>query len=293
MSKIRIYPHLEASPEACSFGGWFAAVEGSAQEITTESIRWDYTTELEVSATTVIDHSEFIASTGIDDYSSVAVVAVADCSATGKRFIDTARLGAGDTVFNQLTLPAGTLAKSVSFQRSLVLMLDREPNGFSAHRAGSRLFTEGRVNLTLEGAGSRFPTEAVSFKKLGYSNAPWRFELAFADPGEDSFMGAARLLINTDHPAVNALTQPTHPQFKALSKILLADILRTSVLKFISNQSEIPPISEPDSVASVVGAMSDTYMDLSLPESVELIEQRPEEFEVKLKDKVEFLKDLA
>lgn len=293
MSKVRVLPHHEATEESCSFGPWKVIVEGVAQELNADSLRWDYTTELQAISGTTIDREELVASTGIHDLSDVAIVAIADCAATGRRFKDVSWLTESDTVVSELHLPAGTLAKSVTLQRSLVLMRDRTPDGFSAHRAGSRLLEQRREALALEGTGSRFPTEAVSFKKLGYGNAPWRFELAFVDPGEESFMGSARLLINADHPVADALTQSTHPQFKALSKVLLADILRTSVLKFIAGRNEIPSDAAPDSVAAVIGKMSETYMRLTLPESVELIEQRPEEFEVRLKDKVEYLKELA
>jgi hypothetical protein len=54
----------------------------------------------------------------------------------------------------------------------------------------------------LEGIGTQFPTDTIDFKAAGLApNAGWQFKIDLSDP-EARFMSAARLTLNSGHPAI-------------------------------------------------------------------------------------------
>lgn len=293
MAKLRIFPHLQASDESCDFGAWTMTINAQTFPATSTDFQWDYATEALFTATAEVDDEELRHSTGLQTLQGIHMVAFIDCSATGKRFTSSTPLSPSEPVVSSIFVPAGTTAKSIRLQRHLVLRDAGERTGSSAHRPGSRLLEEPRTTVHLEGQGSRFPTEAVSFKKIGvFTKAPWRFELDFTDPDEESFMGAARLLVNTDHSAMPALTQTKHANFKMLSNLVLADIIRTSVLQYAANDAPSDQDPSDGSVSQVLDSMTTSYLGFSINEAVDLLRSRPDEFEVRLKDRVEYLKEL-
>jgi hypothetical protein len=64
------------------------------------------------------------------------------------------------------------------------------------------------TTIILEGDGSRFPTQALSFADAGLpSDAPWHLSLAYDEP-EDAFAGAVQLFLNTDHKRIADMIGP-------------------------------------------------------------------------------------
>jgi hypothetical protein len=131
--------------------------------------------------------------------------------------------------------------------------------------------------LYLEGDASRFPTEPVSFRELGFDQAPWTVMTIYDDLSE-SFMGGVRLLINMDHPIGRlALDPKTAPK---VEKLLRADVLRLLVAKAAGQVEEANEYAfEEGTVGQVLDAMCQGILKSGLRTAASIYREDPARFE--------------
>jgi len=294
MTKLRLFPHRIADPNSIELGSWWIERDGARPDLTSPLKGWDYAREETVGLTIKkLDQERFLKSTGLQDISDVELVLLADCKDSQSRIASSHNLDSAslhDTGFS-LPLPRGTLAGSVSLRaifrlaRHLPKKADRSP-----HVRGARLFASDLTTIVLEGDGSRFPTEPVAFSALHLPDAPWTLHIN-GDSLDSSFMGAVRLLVNTEHPAGRMLLNSATAD--KISPWAMADVIRLLVA-YLADQSA--QINSEDfhegSVVQVVDKMCSFFLGSGLPAAIQLYRHDPLHFDLMIHDRVDPLRGL-
>lgn len=280
MSTYRIYPHRTASTQASEVQWW---MERDGQRLVCPDVLlgWDYDSSLTVGMTLSIDAERILASTGIERLSSLTGVLQVECKAAQTRFIEHVAFGAPpcETVVEaKIIMPPGSVAGSFSMSAHVVLGEEGGPHSAPrvAVKKGSRLLALPVRTIQLEGDAGRFPTEAVSFRDLGLRNAPWTISLMHEDMG-DSFMGAVRLLINTDHPVARQAMNGEDPE--RFADAMAADLIRLLVAGLSREQIAPEHWESEDSVANVMDSMCSTFLNCSFEEAQSLFRGDPIAFD--------------
>ena len=181
-------------------------------------------------------------------------------------------------------IPAHSVAEQLNLRAHLVHSGDNER---SVWRTGARLAETPEHRVRLEGEGSRFPTEAVSFESLGYERALWTLRVSF-ETLDENFMGAVLLLVNTDHPSGAALLQPDQSLGEVLTAFLRRDILIRLVTAIAAQPDALeawnPPPADPEdgpdqSLGSVVDSTCRLLTTFDLKELVSVLNENPERFD--------------
>ncbi|WP_143008191.1 hypothetical protein [Tessaracoccus oleiagri] len=222
-------PHLEAATDSIEWGSWWVSTQGSRSIAEGNVQNWDYSTAITFELQPAVDKDVFLESTGLDDLDLCEIVAIAECAATGYRHAtrhNLAEMFSSSEKVLAIEPSPSTLAQSVRLMAHVVLArnLDRVPNNVASRR-GARLAQSTPITLQLEGDGSRFPTEAVSFRSLGLDEALWSLRYDLSQP-EEMFTTAVRLFINTDHPRAEQLLDGSHPEATLIKSALETDIVR-------------------------------------------------------------------
>jgi hypothetical protein len=112
----------------------------------------------------------------------------------------------------------------------------------------------------LEGVGTQFPTDTIDFAAAGLDpDAGWQFRIDLSDP-DARFMSAARLTLNSGHPAiVRLLAGAKDPGTEQLLRTLNWDITRQMVLAGLDCDDVMGLDIDPDatSVAAVLRNLLD------------------------------------
>jgi hypothetical protein len=174
---------------------------------------------------------------GLPEGGRLAVVLSVHCDLTLWSGHATALVGGRDTVEGALEveIPAGHAAGAVEAE-CVVLLAESLPRTepFVAHVAGSLLFEGPRGREVLDGAGSHFPTDALSFAAAGRERgARWSVEYLYGAL-EEPLLAGIRLLINTDTRAWNALnaaaSDPLHQEVGTeMRRYVLSDMVRHAI----------------------------------------------------------------
>jgi hypothetical protein len=273
----RLFPYATIGDAAVIWDAWWLEIAGERVPLPKYAPGWDYASHLVVGLTATIDEETALLSTGLDHLEELAIVLVADCKASQRRFITTEVLMTGiNSVELRREIPPGEVADSLSLSAALVLARDLEPVPDRAHRAGSRLGSSSSYTLILEGEASRFPTETVSFAAAGYEAAPWTIASS-AESLEDSLMGSVRLLINEDHPWGQRLLEDADTP--ELSKQLQADVFRGLVTLCAELSDEVVVDLEEDSLGGVADYMCQLYLRRGLSEAMKVLHEEPRRFD--------------
>ena len=278
MSKTRLLPYKSALPDDVDWGGWWLDRNGVREPLPDLLPGWDYASADVVGITIEIQSASVLASTGLDSVDSVEVVAVADCPSMLRRFVTRKRLSDVEVqqVEISIELPPGEVAQKVELSAFLLLAADREASGRTATQVGSRICVGPSRTVLLEGDASRFPTEVVSFAALHLENAPWTLSTLFDDV-RDSFMGSVRLMVNEDHALGRAvLANPVEPHLEARLKM---EILRSLVSVVSTEDISIEDDFPQDSVGDVVDSMCRLFLNRSVHEAVQMLQQDPVKFD--------------
>jgi hypothetical protein len=294
MTKVRLFPHRLADPSSIDLGAWWIERDGARSDLTSPLKGWDYARDEKIGLTVrKLDEELFLDSTGLQDISDVELVLLADCKdsqsrVASRRSLDSASLH--DAGFS-LILPRGTLAGSVSLRaifrlaRQLPQRADR-----SAHIRGARLFMSELTTITLEGDDSRFPTEPAAFSALHLPDAPWTLHIT-SDSLESSFMGAVRLLVNTEHPAGRMLLNSATAE--KISPLAMADIIRLLVAYLADQSAQLNSVDfHEGSVVQVVDKMCTFFLGSGLTPAIQLYKHDPLHFDGLLHDRVDPLRGL-
>jgi hypothetical protein len=254
---------------------------------------WDYESETSFELQPSFDVEEVLRTAQVDSTEDLAIVLLLDCPAVGERWHGAYLLSAyldSDMSALEVAGPAGHLADAVRLSAHLVLWERRSASSGSATRPGSRLAWSKVQTVSLEGDGSRFPTEEVSFKALGLENAAWTVRASFTDMS-DSFMSTVRLLINKDHPSSDMLLEQG-PHHALAHSTLRMDVARQLLLGVAADRESFPAGSddwEDGSVGAVMSGLTTTFMRMDLVSALNLARSDPFKFERKIQEGFDFM----
>ena len=207
MAKLRVFPHRQIGPSAIKFEGWHVRV-GQAPEMPVAGYlpNFDYSSEMQFGFRAKLSLDQIRSSVGIDNQSTLAFYLLVDCENSNVRFKEVVTVAEGEEFDCWLTVPPGQLASKVKLERGLVLdELGSSDVWDSPKRRGALLFSDDPWFVQLEGDATRFPTQAIDFAADRLpEKAAWKLQISYDDPNQP-FNSAVRLLINTRHPAHNAL----------------------------------------------------------------------------------------
>ena len=275
MAKVRVQPHLIASPRAVHWAGWYVTTDSGRRQLGPFLDAWDYDQSIRIGTSPEFDVGELMGSTGLDDPSQVHVVVTVDCSATSRRFVSHCAL---DHYVNsadhyiEVEVPQGAAALELKMTCHLALAAARSSFGNAASLKGSRLAESPTTRIALEGEASRFPTESVSFFDLRWEAAAWSMRIDMEDMNE-AFRGAVRLMLNTDHPVGAALASMDPKTYGALGSMLRIDIVRSILLAAIEQVGrrgiETADFDE-ESFGAVAEQISNDYFGMGLAAIAEM-----------------------
>jgi hypothetical protein len=288
MPRTRLYPHQTADLNCVTFGDWWIERNG-VRDVLPDSLQgWDYASEEVIGTSVSIDEKVLLASTGMSSLDDLELLLVADCAAAQRRVVARNSLtGYGivkDAAF-ELPLPSGVLASSVRLTTHLVLARDlSETPPRVASVRGARLISSKPRTLVLEGEASRFPTEPVAFSDIGLPDSPWTLHMNFEDLNA-SFMGAVRLLVNTENRIGRMLLESSTAS--SISPIAMADILRLLVATVGNHRDDVTSGDfEEGSIGEVVDSMCNFFLRQGLAASTELYQREPVHFELLLHERM-------
>ncbi|AXE37866.1 hypothetical protein [Acidipropionibacterium virtanenii] len=255
---------------------------------------WDYLTEMKVEGRLAYDPEELIVQSGLvgSELRRMTAVIRADCPATGERFSGLSRMDlARHDVSLALEIPAGTVAEELEVQYEIVLNgPDSEAtSNRAAHLKGSRLYAGGRpYRFRLEGDGSLFPVEAVSFRGGEF---PARSAWLIKFQGEDliaPFMGSVRLFVNRDHPVSKQLIDTGTGPAKS---VLMRDVLLQMLVTVASRQNDDEVLDDfpQGSTGAVLDELCANYLDEPLQMAVNDIRETPYRVFSQLQESTSFL----
>lgn len=230
--KRPIVPFLTPPETAISHGDWLLSSPEGDVVLPKEVPHWDYQTTLELAAPVSVDRRVVTEECHLDWSTGLAILVMARSNHTnaellGARFevpmSDTFDLAvkfqlAGDELGGRLTL------------ETLLVVTDPMPlDRLAPQHPGSIVWRQRRWS-DLEGVGTQFPTDTMDFKATGLpADAAWQFRLDLSDPNA-RFMSAARLTLNSGHPAIaRLLAGAKDPATEQLLRTLNWDVTRQMV----------------------------------------------------------------
>jgi hypothetical protein len=197
----------------------------------------DVHTPIHVATRYRVEPDEVRMACGLPGDCTLAVVLSVNCDLTLWASHATVRVDGRDAVEGSLDveMPAGHAAGAVE-AGCFVLLAEDLPRSdpFVASFEGSVLFAGPNAREILDGSGSHFPTDALSFDAAGRERgARWSVEYLYGTL-EEPLLAGIRLLINTDTRAWTALnaasSDPLHQEVGTeMRRYVLSDMVRHAV----------------------------------------------------------------
>lgn len=202
--KRPIVPFLTPPDSAVSHGDWlFQSADGDLT-LPKEVPHWDYQTTLELAAPVSVDRRTVAEACHLDMTSGLAVLVMARSSHTNIEMLasrldlpmaDTFDLAVG------LRLDGTELGGRLTLTTLLVVTDPKPLDRLAPQHPGSIIWRMSQFT-DLEGVGTQFPTDTMDFNAAGLDpDAGWQFKIDLSDP-DARFMSAARLTLNSGHPAI-------------------------------------------------------------------------------------------
>lgn len=255
-------------------------LRGRPFEIGEDLSGWDYLSELTVQGRLVFDPDVLIVESGLSEIERQRISAVlrADCASTGERFGSLARIDLfRHDVSLSLRIPAGTVAEELEIRYEIVLDGPDSitPSNRAAHLKGSRLYlSERSYRFRLEGDGSLFPVEAVSFRGGEFpKGSAWLVKFQ-GDDLNAPFLGAVRLFVNRDHPVSKELIDTGTGPAKS---VLMRDVLLQMLVTVSSHQSDDEVLEDfpHASTGAVLDELCANYLDSTLRNALDMMRETP------------------
>lgn len=286
-------PYRTATPASVTWGPWLVSTGAEFQPLPSELQEWDFDTACTLRGSVSVDEADLLESTGLGSVDDVVLVAQVDCPSTLLRKTASKRLIQGrHTMSIDVELLPGECAVHVSLSLHLVLGRETHSNDPTvATQTGSRLAASDEQRIGLGGDALRFPTEALAFSGILPAAAPWILNLTYDDL-DDAFLGAARLLINTNHPAGRVALDSAHQNSTIIRSALKTDIVRLLIRQVAAQESLVFDQHreyEPNSVGYVVASLCKNDLKGNLNSITRLIMDDPAEFESRLQSGLGYL----
>ena len=297
MSPVRVLPYRTVREDRVVWGPWWRVTDDGVHHPLTERLEaWDYAQSIFLSCDVGVDTAGALEDAGLGSDALLGVAALWDCPSAMERGASDVAVdgGPGEDHWKgklSLTIPPGAVAHHLIIERQLVLLQPGAPTaGLTAHRRAARLGPSTRDRVVLEGTGGRFPIDPVDFTELGREPAAWALEISYEDPN-DAFLGAVRLLVNTQHPAGRALLESTDPQ---LVSVLRYDLLRKLLVAATDDLDSFrgPAGWDEDSLGGVLADMCSRLLGVDLDTALARMDADPLEFDTTLQARVGFLESV-
>ncbi|WP_243058319.1 hypothetical protein [Nocardioides sp. SR21] len=199
-----IVPFLTPPEAAVSHGGWLLRSGEEDIPLPTEVPHWDYQTTLQLAAPVSVDRRTVTEVCHLDRESGLAVLVMVKSSHTNAEILAARlELPMADTydLAVELQLDGPELGGRLTLTTLLVVTEPKPLDRLAPQHPGSIIWRTSHWT-DLEGVGTQFPTDTVDFAAAGMDpDAGWQFRIDLADP-DARFMAAARLTLNSGHPAI-------------------------------------------------------------------------------------------
>ena len=299
MRQVRLLPHRTASQDAWEKGDWLVSVDDGPLSPVTGIVRgWDYNSTLRFRSTTSIKIARVHESCRTAPPTTYELLCMWDCVATGTRRVGSRTLLSGSNtlrVTTEFIVPPRTVAQRIRVERRLVVrnplrvedpFSPREPGTIVLGEEGDEIFS-----AALEGDGGRFPVEAIDFVPQGLGDGVWWLSVEYESVHE-SFLSAARLYVNSSHPAIHRLLhEPDSNESVQLLSVIQWDASR-QLLYEVARQGamETGPYEE-GSVGDVVNRLCRLILQEEKAAIIAMIQHDPASFERLIQDRLRLLRD--
>lgn len=249
-------PYRTVTNACVDLGSWhYRTADGLLARVEDAVAGWDYDFDLELTRTFRVHPDQLREEAGLsrDAVVRLCITAVSAPARYRACVWRSEKMGGGGTHGAiDFSLSGRELAGSVSLETEIILASRGNPEEpFVAHLPGSRLFSE-RVNVHLEGRGSRFPLEFVDFAThLLYLNAPsalWYLSWNRADLSLPA-MQDLRLYLNSRNEKLVEAARLGDPTLVAMLSVDVARRLVNGALdndEFLEHPAEFPEGSTAD-----------------------------------------------
>lgn len=255
--KRPVVPFLTPPETAVSHGDWLLQVVDGDAPLPKEVPHWDYQTTLELAAPVSVDRRVVTEACHLDQESGLAVLVMAKSSHTNAEIL-AARLDLpmADTfdLAVELQLDGHELGGRLTLSTLLVVTEPKPRDRLAPQHPGSIVWRTSHWT-DLEGVGTQFPTDTIDFTAAGWGpDAGWQFRIDLSDP-DARFMAAARLTLNSGHPAiVRLLAGSKDAGTEQLLRTLNWDITRQMVYAGLDSDDVAGLDIDPDAT-SVAGVL--------------------------------------
>lgn len=299
MVRIQTPSYLLPSPDAVTPTGWFISIEGIEQAFLNILPHWDPGTPISVRVSVQVNTARVWEECRLSDEDTLRLVMVWYSPGTGLKdrgsFVDFTEPSLIQTVFLEATIDGTLLADKVRFEIQLVLSQPgRSEFRLSPHLPGNILWREEK-NVIIEGQGSRFPSELVSFADAGWMSpgSCWVLDWNPRDLNE-RFLGNVRLFLNLDNKLIKRAISGTSKEDKIIREIILFDIGKSMIIGAI-NSDDFPKSYrdyEEGSVGSSIRGLLYTYFPKeSIDDLVARYKSNPSRFECELQDRFKLFQE--
>lgn len=240
MSIARTLPYLRASEDRCRASDWYVGDVTTGRLLGEHVPGWDSNTDLLFSRHIAVDVRGLRDDCGLPPDAPLRLVVRWHASTThakGVCIVGDLESDGVQELEARLALAGPELGGSLELLTAVVLARALPPAPIRAHLPGTVLWDSSK-EVRLQGGGSRFPMEAVTFSTSGHrlpTGAAWHLEL---DPEalELPVLGAVMLFLNLEHPPVAAMIDdPEAPASKALAGMLRFDVASRLVRAALSS----------------------------------------------------------
>lgn len=252
---------------------------------------WDYATPIDVAFRCFVDLSALLdsvslGSLGLGRGSVLHLVLKWHSTNTGLRGAGEPQVVEEGPAEAQLQLGGDSLGGVLLLEAAIILSSASGGHGqLAPTRPGSILWSKSK-SLNLEGEGTRFPVQLVSFESAGLRgpNAAWCLRWDSTD--YDQAAGAClRVLLNRDHPKAEAAAQePDDRENAGTMQVLRWDIARQMIAGALDDEAGFETLDWPEGSlgAALAARIRTVFPDLSLDECRALRRTGPEDFETSL-----------
>lgn len=255
--KLPVVPFLTPPESAISHGEWRLATADEDMQLPKEVPHWDYQTTLELAAPVSVDRGVVTEACDLEWDSGLAVIVMARSNHTNCEIL-AARLELPmSETFDlavELRLDGAELGGRLTLE-TLLVATEPKPKGRLAPQHPGSILWRSSYWTDLEGVGTQFPTDTLDFAAAGLDpSAGWQFKVDLSDP-DARFMSAARLTLNSSHPAMERLLSGARDEgTEQLLRTLNWDISRQMVQAALASDAvlELDVDHEATSVASVL-----------------------------------------